>query len=115
MGVTIPCKGYGAGDGPPGLIAWHRLCRGKPVPPGDEVLQQDITGAGKTEIMAVGKVSREFTDFLPADENSGGNSAKILDRAGGRYGTLGFRKKPACSPRPFSKCGCNFGKELLKS
>ena len=42
-----------------GLIAWHRLCRSKPASPGHEVLSEDMTQAGITEIMVVGKETWE--------------------------------------------------------
>ena len=48
------------------------------------------------EIMAVGKVNREFTGFFTDPMRISGefrqNISKILDRAGGRCGTLGLRK-----------------------
>jgi len=55
-----------------------------------------MTQAGITEIMAVGKENREFTDFFTDPMRIPGkfskNLAKILDRAGGRCGTLRFQK-----------------------
>jgi len=47
-----------------GLIAWRRLCRSKPASPGHEVLSEDMTQAGITEIMVMGKVYREFMTFF---------------------------------------------------
>jgi hypothetical protein len=64
MRVNIHCKGRGTGGEPSGLIDRHRLCPGKPVLPGREVLSEDMPQASITEIMVAGKVHREFTDFF---------------------------------------------------
>jgi len=48
--------------------------------------------AGITEIMAVGRVYRKFTDFFTDPMRIPRKFGKTLDKVGGRYVTLGFRK-----------------------
>lgn len=97
MGVNIHCKGRGAGGEPSGLIDWHRICPSKPVSPGHEVLSEDITQAGITEIIVAGKEYREFTDFFTdLPENSWGIRQTPLTGLGSDMVHWSFGKAELC-------------------